>query len=119
MRILFFGSDECDSCDKWITAFKSQKFPPFVPGEDNTDIKLIYIDAFADEKQGFCDKHDVDEIPHIKVYDSNNRIILNKIGFFHPQKLWEVFYPSNPIRKKARAIFEDSRKIVAFNLSKN
>ena len=119
MKLLFFGSEECDSCDKWLTAFKAEQFPSFVPGEKNTNIEFIYIDAFADEQQKFCDNHEVDEIPHIKVYDSNNRIIFNKIGFFHPKGLWKIFYSSVPIRKKAKAIFSGSRKVSAFNLSKN
>ena len=75
MKLLFFASQECETCKQWISAFGAEKFPPSVKSEKNTEIDFVYIDAFADDQQAFCDKHGVDELPHIKIYDSNNRIV--------------------------------------------
>jgi len=55
----------------------------------------------------------------LKIYDSNNRIVFNQIGFFHPNKLWKVFYLSDRIRKKAYSMFDHMRpQVKSFNLSK-
>ena len=119
MKLLFFASQECETCKQWISAFGAEKFPPSVKGEKNTNIDFVYIDAFADDQQTLCDEHGVDELPHIKIYDSNNRIVLNKIGFFHPNNLWKVFYSSDRIRKKAFDTFSHLRtEVKSFNLSK-
>ena len=119
MRLLFFASNECESCKKWLSAFGSEKFPPSVKGENGTEIDFVYVDAFDDSKQKFCDEHGIDELPHIKIYDSDNRIVFNKIGFFHPNKLWKVFYSSDKIRKKAYSMFDHLRpQVKSFNLSK-
>jgi len=119
VKLLFFASDECDKCKQLLSAFNLEKFPVAVDGEDNTTIEFHYIDAFDDSKQKFCDEHNVDELPRTKIYDSNNRIIFDQIGLFHPSKLWKVFYSSDKIRKKAYAMFKDVRpEVKSFNLSK-
>lgn len=119
MKLLFFASEECERCKQWLSAFGAEKFPPSLKGEKDTQIDFIYIDAFADDQQKLCDEHGVDELPHIKIYDSDNRIVLNKIGFFHPNNLWKVFYSSDRIRKKAYSMFDHLRpQVKSFNLSK-
>lgn len=61
--IYFFGSETCKKCkeikklmDSWIK-------------ENNPEyLKYKYIDALDEKTQDFCDKHNVDRLPHIKFY---------------------------------------------------
>ena len=60
MKILFFASTNCKKCKAILKAIKKSGLL--------SSSELIYIDAFDDNKQDFCDEHNVDELPHIKVY---------------------------------------------------
>jgi hypothetical protein len=106
MKILAFISEDCANCDLWKKLLINEDFP--FSSDDNDPVKLHYIDAFADETQDFCDTHEVDELPRVKIMDDSDKIIFNEIGFFHPEKLWDILYPLMSVKKK----------IAKFNLSK-
>ncbi len=72
MILLFFGTDECRNCNKLLREIKSAKINEKVS-------KFLYIDALDDNQEEFCDTHNVDELPHIKVYDGNS-LIFESIG---------------------------------------
>ena len=70
--IRLFGSDDCEKCDKLKRAF------------DMHSISYKWIDAMADETQKLCDKHGVDELPHIQAYEEEDKVFYNRIGFTSP-----------------------------------
>lgn len=76
---LFFGSHECEKCRAQL----KESLGYF----DFKDIDMVYIDAFADDKQDFCDKHGVDELPHIKIYSSDGQLIFEHIGYISSQDI--------------------------------
>ena len=104
MKIIAFISNDCKNCDLWKKLLHNEQFP-FLTKDDN--ISLKYIDAFDENTQDFCDKHQVDELPHIKIID-DGKVIFDEIGFSHPRKLWKILYPMMVIKEK----------IAKFNLSK-
>ena len=93
MKILFFGSDECDNCKLWISLFNKEKFPVGQKiASIKDDIEFVYIDAFSDNMQDFCDNHSIDDLPRVKIYDKFNRLLFDKEGFFDPGKIWKVLF---------------------------
>ena len=69
-KILFFGNKDCEQCKKILSQIKKYKLD-----EIN---KFIYIDAFADDKQNFCDEHNIDELPHVKAYNIDGELVFNE-----------------------------------------
>jgi len=74
MEILFFASPDCMNCA--ISHNELKKSGLLLKHN------FVYIDAMEDDTQDFCDEHDVDEIPHIKIYDDNNSLIFERCGLF-------------------------------------
>jgi len=70
-KLLFFGSLTCDACNDLKRELElsgvKRKFD------------YMFIDAMADDTQDFCDEHEVEELPHIKIYDDGGHLIFNKI----------------------------------------
>jgi len=72
MIVLFFGSSTCEKCDGLYNLIKKKEI-------DKKATLFKYIDAFDDNQQEFCDEHEVDELPHLKVY-KNSKLIYNGYG---------------------------------------
>lgn len=70
---LFFGSQECNTCKRQLKEILSYF--------NLENINLVFIDAFADDRQDFCDKHGIDPLPHIKIYSSDGKLIFEHIGY--------------------------------------
>ena len=68
MKIRIFGSEECQDCLMALFLLKQAK------------INFEYIDAFADDKQDFCDECNVDELPHLQFIDDSDIIIMEHVG---------------------------------------
>lgn len=76
MIIRFFGSPDCRDCmEVFVLLNKFQM-----------DYK--YIDATEDDDdiQEFCDKHDVEELPHLQ-FVINDDVILQHIGVLREEEL--------------------------------
>ena len=97
MIMYFFGSHHCEKCNE--LADKIEKMDILPPRH----MKIKHIDAFASNTQKFCDDHEVFEVPFVKIFDNNNRLIFSKKGTFDPIILWETFYPNEEERKIAMA----------------
>lgn len=80
MELRFFGSQGCNKC--WESYIILTKY----------NIDYEYIDANEDNEdvQGFCDKHNVFELPHFQ-FIHNGKIIKEHIGLF-TQKEVELFF---------------------------
>jgi len=101
LKIRIFGSNDCADCQKFISAMKMYSFD------------YEFIDAFAEETQEFCDKMDVDSLPHIQVYyPLTGEVLLNRIGYLSPMLLLqdiarESEEQSNPKNMEIRAVRSD------------
>lgn len=96
MKTLFFGSDDCPNCVAFKQAIEQSGLTRL------SKAGYTFVDAYADDTQAFCDQHDVDEIPHVKVFDGN-REIFSRTGAFDPIILWRLYYPDPTERKAAQA----------------
>lgn len=69
-KIRIFGSTECKNCLTVFTCLVRER------------IHFEYIDAFSEDEsvQTFCDKYDVDSLPHIQFLSENNDILFEHIG---------------------------------------
>lgn len=74
MEILFFASPDCINCAVSHNELKKSNLL--------SKHNFVYIDAMEDDTQDFCDKHNIDEIPHIKIYDDNHNLIFERCGIF-------------------------------------
>jgi hypothetical protein len=70
-KLLFFGSLTCDDCNKLKSEFELSGI--------KRKFNYNFIDAMSDDTQDFCDQENVDELPHIKIYDELNNLILDRI----------------------------------------
>jgi len=62
MKVRLFGGESCPICKIALTKLECEK----------EYISCEYIDAFADETQNICDENDVDELPHIQIFDDHD-----------------------------------------------
>jgi thiol-disulfide isomerase/thioredoxin len=86
MKLYFFGSEECETCQLMLSILdKSGIF-------NVNNLEFISIDAFSEEHQQFCDKHEIDEIPHIKLIDERDELVFERIGIFHPDLIKEIIF---------------------------
>jgi len=69
INIRFFGSSKCVNCAEALKILSKE------------GLEVRYIDALNPKKniQDFCDKHNVDELPHIQ-FIKDNSIIYEHIG---------------------------------------
>ena len=70
MKIRFFGSSDCKDClELFVILNKSQ-------------VEYEYIDTsdLSDEIQSFCDRHNIDELPHVQFLDDKDKIQIEHIG---------------------------------------
>ena len=92
MNIIFFGSDDCKKC---IAAIEEMK----ETGLDKLASHFLYVDAFDDDKQPLCDEHDVDKLPHVKVY-SNGQLAYESVGSCDIDKIGKVYAEERGKMKK-------------------
>ena len=110
LKILVFGSRDCEACEDWLSKYSQEEFPEHFPNEDTKYSEFTYIDAEAEENTNICDIHDIDIMPRVKVFDSHNRILFDKEGFFEPKLLWNVLFPTSILRKKAQELRDNIKK---------
>ena len=84
MKLYFFGSDECETCQLMLAIFDTAGIL------ENHNIEFIFVDAFSNDQQSICDDHEVDEIPHIKLFDDEDEILFDRIGVFNPFVIKEI-----------------------------
>jgi len=77
LKIQLFGVDDCDNCKKMKEDFQQSKIP------------FEYIDANADENQVYCDKKNIDEVPHLYIH-SFNRTVFQYVGVISSDKLRKI-----------------------------
>ena len=70
MRIRFFGSSDCKECLRVFVIL------------EKSFVKYEYVDAHDenDEIQDFCDKQNVDELPHLQFVDDDDTVIIDHKG---------------------------------------
>ena len=83
MKLYFFGSEDCETCQLMLEILECTGIT------DNKNMDFVFIDAFDEDQQTFCDEHEVDEIPHVKLIDEKE-IVFERIGIFHPEVLKEI-----------------------------
>ncbi|MFA5599046.1 MAG: thioredoxin family protein [Phenylobacterium sp.] len=88
MKMLFFGSPSCETCQVMLLMLADDKII------SNSDIDFYYIDAYAEDTQDFCDEHDVDDLPRVKIYD-NSVLVFDRIGIFNPTELYQFTKEGN------------------------
>lgn len=74
-HVYLFGSKTCVKC-KEIKNFLSAWFSENKP----KGIEYSYFDAFEGKNQDFCDTHNVDTLPHIKIYQKD-KLVYEEIDF--------------------------------------
>lgn len=80
-KMLFFGSPACDKCVRYKVALSKEidlnvnNFT-FINGDDLENAEV----------QKFCDQHNVDEYPHVKIYVLN-KCIHEEVGDLNIQKI--------------------------------
>jgi hypothetical protein len=71
--ILLFGSENCTKC-------AYQKVTIETSGLLDRH-EFSYIDAFDDDMQEMCDSFGIDEIPHLMIFDGEDELVYEKIGY--------------------------------------
>ena len=77
MKILFFTDEDCEVCEQVLTLLRQSGI---FEGHD-----VSYIQAMDDATQDFCDEHEVDMLPHIKIYSDG--LIHERCGWFSPEDI--------------------------------
>mgnify|MGYP001180949654 CR=1 FL=1 len=73
IRIRIFGASDCENCKSLMKAFEFHA------------ISYEFIDANDPKHEALCDKHNVDELPHIQaIYEDNEKPFLTNIGYIGP-----------------------------------
>ncbi len=72
MKVRLFGGDSCPICELALLKIECEK----------DTFEYEYIDAFADETQDLCDENEVEELPHIQIYDDydTDKIVAEFVG---------------------------------------
>ena len=86
MKLYFFGNEECETCQLMLSILDKSNILNL------EDIEFVSIDAFSEEHQKFCDKHEIDEIPHIKLFDAKEELVFERIGIFHPDLIKDIIF---------------------------
>jgi len=68
LNIRIFGADNCVHCKNLLGDF------------DRIGVPYKFIDANAEENQSLCDKNNVDNLPHVQCFSSENKIIFQHVG---------------------------------------
>lgn len=69
MRIRIFGGSSCKDCLEMFVILNKY------------GIDYEYIDAFDDGTQKLCDKHDVDELPHVQFIEKEAVLVEHRGPF--------------------------------------
>ena len=77
MRVLFFTDEDCEVCERVLTGLEQSGILK--------DHDVLFIQALDDDTQDLCDEHEVDLLPHIKIY--NNELIYERCGWFSPDDI--------------------------------
>lgn len=73
IKIRIIGSPDCERCQALVKMYKFQ------------NIDFDYMDANTKENEDFCDKHNVETLPHIQAYYiSSGEVLVNGTGFLTP-----------------------------------
>lgn len=99
MKLYFFGNDDCETCQLMLAILDKEGI--------QESFEFIFIDALSKEQQLFCDKHEVDEIPHVKLVDNNDELIFERIGIFDPSALNEFLDESDIKHLEKEDIIDD------------
>ena len=78
MKYRLFALDGCDNCELMMKGFRE------------SNVTYFYVDAEAVSSQSLCDRHDVDEVPHVQILNKNNKIVYEHIGFIDINKLIKI-----------------------------
>lgn len=70
MKVRLFGGNSCPICELALLKLECE--------EDRFEYE--YIDAFEDETQKLCDENEVEELPHIQIYDDSDKIVAEFAG---------------------------------------
>lgn len=97
IKILFFANENCESCDLLLGLLKKYGIV--------TKTNFEYIDALSESMQDFCDEHNVDLLPHIKVFH-NKDVIYEKRGIFNPERLKNKIDKIKIAERKLKSIFK-------------
>ena len=84
MKLYFFGSEDCETCQVMLAILDKTGIV------ESRDFDFVFVDAYSEDQQDFCDEHEIDEIPHIKLVGDNNDILFERIGIFHPNLIKEL-----------------------------
>ncbi len=71
-NVMVFGADNCEKCKRLLDKLGESSVP------------YVFIDAFADDTQNFCDEHDVDDLPHVQILDDMGVVVFVAAGDFDP-----------------------------------
>lgn len=81
-NMYFFYSKDCDDCAKLKKEIKDSG----ILGKLN----YLFVDGLDDNTQEFCDYHNVDKMPRVKIFDSKGNLALDKTGLFDISELEEL-----------------------------
>jgi len=88
MRVLLFGTETCQKCMELLANIQYLIQKKTIKNED-----FVYIDAVVDENQDLCDTHNIDLLPHLKVYSDEGIITGEIVGeVLEIEKLKEIFH---------------------------
>jgi hypothetical protein len=78
MKYRLFALDGCDNCEAMMRGFRESR------------VTYFYVDAEDDASQSLCDRHGVDEVPHVQILNNKNKVVYEHIGFIDPQKIIKI-----------------------------
>lgn len=78
MKYRLFALDGCEKCERMMR------------GLQKINVTYFYVDAEADSSQSLCDKHEVDEVPHVQLLNKHGKVVYEHIGFIEPKKLLKI-----------------------------
>lgn len=105
--MLFFGSPDCHKCASSLSEI-SKKVTL-----DDKNFKFVNGDDFDNEEiQLMCDKHGVDEYPHIQIY-VNGQLMYEEIGKLDIEEICERMITNiqvKDIRNESESTTKESNK---------
>ena len=70
--LLFFGDKDCLQCKRLLSKIEKYRIKEIT--------RFNYIEAFSEKNQDICDKHNVDEIPHVKLFAPDGELLNDQFG---------------------------------------
>ena len=73
IKIRIIGADNCEKCKALVKLYKFQA------------MDFDFMDGNAKENEEFCDKWNVDKLPHVQAYHvASGEVLVNVVGFMTP-----------------------------------